>query len=667
MPTLTDEQIAQLKSEGYSLQEILEADGYSPEEISSIDSPPIPSGSINLSPIDLNTDLNTRSDLPINANNIAYEQNKNLAQAQSQTNELMKEGYNQAAGTASNIVLETAGGLLAPQAKIAKGLPFAGRVGRYGINALGQALGVQVGSEIGQQLGTRESQPMSKDIQDIKYNTILGAAIPTAMDAVGTATQFVRSFFNKAPNVAKQLGANITDLNPEAEKYIVPKVEELMSNSDFFNKEVLTSADPIKQYASTKSYRQQLGKQIGDFYQSNPSIPVFKEDILNSENFKKLTSIANDPFLTSSTKKEAADVLSIFSSLPDGQAFDLADVWRLRQDLDTQLVSSLYRKGTGEVTNLSEYIKEAADSVRGAMELGIAKAVARGELSQELAEKLLKAKQEFSNLSPIVEVLGRKSGQTSHLRIIDKIPTDLRAVGLAATTAYNPLVAAGGLGALALKSGEARAFAQRLGMAGQNIADLASVISPYSGIGSALFKRTTDLTQINSNELAMSVFNKLAALVGPETAQAQAMEIEEIMTNGNPEVKKQLITNLSTNFPEMFEPATEGVITVDNQYVSPFDKDAIVKNSLDLPPSERAKRIGSAFQNKYVPPSEAAATPLPAASPLPVDLGNLNTSLDSALAPRQDTPLDNSYNKSNIAMLEELTSRQELHNEYEFH
>lgn len=655
MPSLTDEQISQLKSEGYSLQEILEADGYSPDEIGSVTDPSLSSGPVSLAPVDLNSSLETRADLPTDYEGASWQAGINEGIGRQETDKLMAEGINQAAGVSTNILLETAGGLLAPQLKVTKALPFIGRAGRYAVNALGQAVGMQAGNEISQQLDSAPSKTISQDLEQIKNNTITGAVIPTAMDAVGSAANFLKGLFNKPAHIAKQLGATPTDLNPEVGKFIQPKVEQLMSNSDFFNKQILTSSDPIKQYASSKAYKQQLGKQIGDFYRTNPAIPVFKEDILNSKGIQDLIKVRNDPFVSAATRKEASDALEIFNSLPQGETFNLADIWRLRQDLDSQLVSSLYKKGTGEVTNLSEYIKDTSDAVRGAMESGIAKAVARGELSAEVAEKLLKAKQEFSNLSPIVEILGRKTGQVSSQRIIDKIPTDLRTIGLGGLAAYNPVIATTVAGVLGLKSEAFRAFSQRAGLAGQNITNLASLISPYSGVGSALFKRTTDLSQISSTELSSAVFQKLAPLIGPEAAQAEALQIDETLTNGNPELKKQVITALSMNMPDLFEPPQEGVITVDNQYINPFDKDSIVKNSLDSSPAERAMRIGKSFENKYVPPS---STPQPvqlAPTIQSPDVDMIMNSFDGSFE------MDNSYNSGISEMNNELKLNQLIH------
>ena len=116
------------------------------------------------------------------------------------------------------------------------------------------------------------------------------------------------------------------------------------------------------------------------------------------------------------------------------------------------------------------------------------------------------------------------------------------------------------------------------------------------------------------------------------------------------------MAELTFSFPDLFEPPQEGVATIDNEYLNPMDKDAIVRSSLDAPPAERASRIGKSFENKYVPPSnpqpQQTQAPLPSAN---VDIDMMMNSLNGSFE------MDNSYNSEASEMTNEMELNKLVH------
>lgn len=572
-------------------------------------------------PVNMNVNLGERADLPGNPYQsvIDFNEGKNLGEASIETNNLMAEGYNKGAGIANKLILEGLGAAALPIAEVPEMVNLATRAAIYGGNALKGSIGLEVGTAGANFLQGQEQKSLGDTATSVAKNTMIGMGAPLALEGIGNAFQWVKNLFNKAPITSSRLGATSVDLNPNAEKYIVPKVQELMDNSDFFNKNILTSANPSKQYELAKGYKDLIGGQIGDFYASNQAIPVLRDEIIGSQSVQKLIALSQNPNITEGTRAEAMQALTMLNSgLPNKQVLNLADVWQLRKDLDSQIVSSLFRKGTGEVTNFSEYVLDAANGVRSSMENAITRATALpgemvngippvGKISPSMAERLIRNKQEFSNINAVTEVLGRKVGQTSGTDLLDKV----RNYPLL-TKPFSFLSP----GVDLLRTG-----ATRLGNLGAGMMAAAPMLNPYANMGSSLFPRSTDLKELNTKDLSESVYDKLVNFIGPEAAQAEALNLEKTLINGNPDVKKQALAQISMMFPDLFEPMSEGVMTIDGEYISPLDKDSIVRNSLNLPPSERAQRIGKAFENKYVP----------SGSSLPMEVQNKSIDIDMVM------------------------------------
>lgn len=463
---------------------------------------------------------------------------------------------------------------------------------------------------------------------------------PLVTQKIGNAFELVNKWANSAPKVAGRMGATATFLDPEASKYVVPKVQELMDNSEFFNKQIVPLSDPGKQYEAAKAYQQNVGQQIGDFFATNKSIPVLRDEIYNSEGYQKILNISKNPSVSPTTRSEAIAVLQeLEGSMPAGQkVFDLADVWTTRKDWDSKLVTSLYDKGTAAVPLNSQYISEITNALRETMEGHImfsTRSAVPWSIPPEVANTLLKNNQEYSNISAVVGTLGRKVGQTSGKDILSN---------LASASASKILTPTDDM---------IRAGAARLGATGQSMALSAEVMNPYVNMGSALFPRTTDPNQINLEELKSSVFNKALTVIPPDQAQMLVEQLDQTFTNGSPMAKRQAMSTLTMQFPNLFEPTQDGLMSVvDNRIQDPFEKDMHLMAASELEnPVDRARVIGKGIYDggKY--------EPLDNTPPVPTDqIGSPNYSIDTIY-----NSLDNSYEVSpemgsQLSQLEKATA-----------
>lgn len=512
--------------------------------------------------------------------------------------------------------LEVGGSLLMPQAKIAQSLPFLTRAAGYAGTALSGAVGLEGGKKVAQFTGLEEPTTFSQDVESLGANTALGVGVPVALDAASSglksaASWFSKKLFNTPGRVAGFMGASSADLNKEAEKYVTGRVEELMSNSPFFNEQVVKRASPGKQYDAASTYKNQLGREIRSFYETHAPIPVSTDLILSHPKVVELQKIAKDPYTLPDIRTEAAEALKGLEVLTAKPAHALSDVWGLRQQLDDSIEAALYNAGPRQTPKYAEFVKDTADAVRQAIELSVGSGVRAGTITADAADALLKAKQEFSNLAPVVKLLGGAAGKASKHTIIDKV--GLPGLGAIGIGSVNPAVGAGIGGLLALKSGPGRAFmASAPDILGQGSA-LAAQISPYMGAGSALFRRTTDSSELDVPAFTQTVFQKAASLMGPETAQALATQVEETMTGGNEMAKRQMIGILGQQFPEIFEPHKDGLMSVvDNRIQDPFEKDMHLMSASELDnPVDRARVIGALYDGGKYAPLDKTPPPAP--------------------------------------------------------
>lgn len=523
-------------------------------------------------------------------------------------------------------------------AGITKAAPFVTRGAGYAMNAITGALGAEAGDQVAQQTGMAPKKSFDETVDSIATNTALAGGIPLGADVAAqglksAASWFSKTLLNTPGRVGRFLGAGKMDNNPEAEKYVRDKTDELMSNSPFFNEQIVKSSDPVKQYNAATAYLEQTGKTIGDFYATHAPVPVPTDYIWKHPKIIALQKIITNPTSSSKMREEAQVALDGLEFFSGKRAVALQDSWEVRGNLDNAIEGSIYNKGVGQTPRLSEYIQDTANVVREAMEQSIKGGVNTGTITASAAERLLKAKQEYSNLSPIKKLLGGEFSKADSQTLIDKIPTNnVAQIGTAGLVAYNPAIGLPVAGAMALKSNWGRAFGARLPGYAQGMSDLAAVASPYMAAGSSLFPRTTDTTKLNVSQLSNAVFQKVAMMAGPEQAQALALDVQNSMSLGNADVKKQTIAFLSQQFPDLFEPNPEGLSgIVDNKFINPMEKDVYVKEKLDKSATERALSIGPSFQNKYTPPSAVPTQRFTQMSPQ-IDLPSLSSGIDQAFS-----------------------------------
>lgn len=568
--------------------------------------------------------------------------------------------------------LKLGGGLaataLVPEAAVPAGIaeaaPLVTRGAGYAMNAISGALGSEAGDQVAQQTGIAPKKSFDQTVDSIATNTAVGGALPLAADAGATALKSAASWFSKtllntAGRVGGFLGAGKIQGNPEAENYTTDKVNLLMSNSPFFNEQIVKRSDPVKQYDAAKSYLEQTGKAIGDFYDTHAPIPVPTDYIFQHPNIVKLQNVIADPTSNPKMIEEAQAALDGLNFFMGKKAVRLEDAWKVRQNLDNSIQGAIYNKGVGQTPQLAQNIQDTADAVRQAMEVGIKGGVNTGTITADAADKLLKAKMEFSNLTPIKKLLGGEYSTANKTTLIDRLPTSLPQMGAAALTVLKPYVGLPVAGAMALKSNAGRAFGARLPDYLQGVSDIASVASPYLGAGSSLFQRTTDSTKIDIPSLAQTVFQKAVSLYPPDTAMAFADEVQSTMTGGNEMAKRQMIGVLGQQFPEIFEPHKDGLMSVvDNRIQDPMEKDIHLQSASELEnPVDRARVIGAVYnQGKYEPLDNTPPAPMTPQKPNNVDLDMVMNSFGSyempgeslSSSPEQTSMIDDLYKKTSI-------------------
>lgn len=179
--------------------------------------------------------------------------------------------------------------------------------------------------------------------------------------------------------------------------------------------------------------------------------------------------------------------------------------------------------------------------------------------------------------------------------------------------------------------------------AAQSVPDMDLLNKVLTGVSQVpLIRRDWDLVKKDPN--AMNAVAQMAQAMGLILAPDFAFASEP--------VQKEIHKTVIQMNPQGAERVPGGYNIINGEYMNPLERDADVKQALDLPPVERAKRVGLSWQNKYAPRSE---TPVQPQQPLPkassFDIADLNNNLESALS----TPsFDASYNGETSAIISEL-------------
>jgi hypothetical protein len=145
--------------------------------------------------------------------------------------------------------------------------------------------------------------------------------------------------------------------------------------------------------------------------------------------------------------------------------------------------------------------------------------------------------------------------------------------------------------------------------------------------------------------------------------RAEALGIIPAMQFGmmSEPMKKQLHTAVIQAAPQFAEQIPGGYNVINNQYMNPMERDAAISSVMDKPAAERARVAGAALTNKFQAPSNTSSIGAQPKFALPATIDKLNSSLDSVLQPRIDTPLDTSYDNSSSSMMDELDRAIMLH------
>lgn len=191
-----------------------------------------------------------------------------------------------------------------------------------------------------------------------------------------------------------------------------------------------------------------------------------------------------------------------------------------------------------------------------------------------------------------------------------------------------------------------------------------SSLSPLNSIAPAqAYQLNTGLNQLMELTSTLPIANPLIQSVVPRNwdevksnnkhmaniAMKAGIPVSQYDSLPEP-LQKQLHEQVVMNDPMGAETVPGNWNVINGKFMNPVEKDAFIKDNLDKSPSERAKIIGNAFQNKYTPPSEP--TPVEMRENAPIDLGNINGMLGDALS--NPSPTDYSYDRSTDETLNQL-------------
>lgn len=612
--------------------------------------PPLTSGPVSLNPVELGTPLNQRADLPYDAFATEHQNALAFADAQEQTHELMKEGYNQAAGNSTRLLLETGGALLAPQMQVTKAMPFVNRLGGYGVNALSQALGFQAGNEAAQQFDLATSKTISEDLHDVGVNTAIGAAIPLGLEGLksagnalsGIGDRFaessigarVRDFVNSKKRTGAWEGAN-----GELETRLSSAIKEETAAGTF--PALRRPAAVEASVTSTKEgFGQQIGSIIGELDQvgSSPQLAFSRtEKIINEAPFNLREGLRGerDAFLATlgEWNGTASELHRARSSI--GQTAFRPTPNAPAQKISRKMQQALY----GDLT----------DSLDGAMR----QAIASGQIPADRAMQLAEANRRYGNLKEVEEIVtdAALSAQHAQMGPMQRALWPTTGYGVPMAGAYAKWGLPGALSVYTIgtlsrtRAGQAflGAVSRGGGAAMQLMGEAAS--NPYMVRGLSLAALPRDWEVVKDDPAARET---IALKMGIPPEQFNSLPEPAQM-----EIHKELVSI----DPNNAEPTPQNLNIVNGQYVDPMEKDAMIRQALEMSPSERAKIISGAFQNKFVPTGQ----PTPQASPVVVP-----PSVDLSQATRALSLPDYSYDQSATSTLDELEASRMRHFEGDY-
>lgn len=180
------------------------------------------------------------------------------------------------------------------------------------------------------------------------------------------------------------------------------------------------------------------------------------------------------------------------------------------------------------------------------------------------------------------------------------------------------------------------------------------------GIGIAAMQQQVDPFLINGPPPAMITrrdFSLIKTVPGALQSLAQKAEMmglvsaQEFLIMSEP-MQKQVHQMVISADPMSAERVPGGYNIIDGKFVDPMEKDAYMKENLDLPATERAQRNGAAFENKFLPSSDFGSE----STPQPYSQGTFNMNkINDAFEFSMDFTAPSDTNRM-LTQLEEMTS-----------
>lgn len=239
--------------------------------------------------------------------------------------------------------------------------------------------------------------------------------------------------------------------------------------------------------------------------------------------------------------------------------------------------------------------RAAEADIRAALQEAIQSGVNSGRLPQETLDRFIDLNRRYGNLRDVENVVKPAAISTQHQRIPSwqKMAWTTGGFGLPMAAAYGAggipaAIAAGTLGTF-MRTSAGQAVASEIARGGANALGLLTQVAdnPYMVQGLSLALLPRNWIDVKTNDTAKREIS-LRAGIDPQQFNSLPEPVQQ-------EIHKQVIAN----DPNSAEPSVNNLNLVNNEYLNPMERDAVVRNSLDASPSERYKIIGSSFQNKH--------------------------------------------------------------------
>lgn len=254
-----------------------------------------------------------------------------------------------------------------------------------------------------------------------------------------------------------------------------------------------------------------------------------------------------------------------------------------------------------------------------------------------------------STYKPLVDRFQRETGQAFAPGSAKAVPPGAGVLGTSGVTGKI-------IREISPSTANAKMQTQALSREGNAIRDLQTLVDIKSNVGFEPAPR--GWAKIKTSAQHLDNIGTLAIQLGLVSSIGQLTQMPD-------EQAKQIVGMVAQAAPEVFEQTPDKVNVMDQKFINPMDKDFMVAQTLDKSASERAKIIGAAFQDRYVP-SSAVSAPVGAIKPpaLPVTMDKINRTLQEAMTGSETLSypgLDLSYNKAQSSLMEQLNKMTAIH------